>query len=47
MNKDILSSMFLFQSLIHNNKFASMSGDKQPLYLLHEKDKMFSRLVKQ
>ena len=39
--------MFLFQSLIHNNKFSSMSRDKQPLYLLHEKDKMFSRLVKQ
>jgi len=35
------------QSLIHQNKFDCSSGDKQPLYLLHEKDKMFSRLVKQ
>jgi len=35
------------QSLIHTNKFASMSRDKQPLYLLHENDKMFSRIVKQ
>lgn len=38
------------QSLVHVNKFgggASGAGDKQPLYLLHEKDKVFSRLVKQ
>ena len=41
---------FLLQSLVHVNKFgggASGAGDKQPLYLLHEKDKVFSRLVKQ
>ena len=41
---------FLLQSLVHVNKFgggAPGAGDKQPLYLLHEKDKVFSRLVKQ